>query len=88
MKSTRNDTTLHKEGVSSTSTCGMNQNFHAQLGTTTQDSWVLQTVQGFCLPLIMTPSQMVAPAEMVFSVEQESMVSVEIQTLIQKGAVS
>ena len=33
MKSTRNDTTLHKEGVSSTSTCGMNQIFHAQLGT-------------------------------------------------------
>ena len=31
---------------------------------------------------------MVAPAEMFFSVEQESTISVEIQTLIQKGAVS
>ena len=33
MKSTRNDTTLHKEGVSNTSTCEMDQNFQAQLGT-------------------------------------------------------
>ena len=33
-------------------------------------------------------TQMVAPAEMAFSVEQQSLISAEIQTLIQKGAVS
>ena len=54
----------------------------------TQDPWVLQSVQGFCLLLTMTPTQMAAPAEMAFSMEQQSLISVEIQMLIQKGAVS
>ena len=57
IKLTGNDTTLHKEGDSSTSICEANQNFHAQLGTDNTDLWVVQTVQGFCLPLTMTPIQ-------------------------------
>ena len=35
----------------------------------TQDPWVLQSVQGFCLPLTMTLTQTVASAEMAFSAE-------------------
>ena len=52
----------------------------------TQDQWVLQTVQGFCLPFTTSPVQPVAPAEMHFPKEQEELISAEVQTLVQKRA--
>ena len=88
IKSTRNDTTLLTEGDSSASPCRANQTLHSQLGLDNTGPMGVTVCTGFCLPLTMTPTQTVAPAEMAFSVEQQSLISVGIQTLIQKGAVS
>ena len=53
----------------------------------TQDSWVLQTVQRFQLPLASIPSQVSSPPQMHLSVEQQGLVSIEIQSMLEKGAI-
>ena len=54
----------------------------------TQDPWVLQTVQGFQLPLISQPVQVSAPPQVQMSLEQQDLVSTEIQTMVEKQAIS
>ena len=88
IKSTRNDTPSLQKGIVAPVHAGQVKHFIHNWALITQDPWVLQSAQGFCLLLTMTPMQMVVPAEMAFSAEQQSLISAEIQMLIQKGAVS
>ena len=53
----------------------------------TQDPWVLQTVQGFQLLLVSQPVQGSAPSQIHLSQVQQTLVSTEIQTLIEKQAI-
>ena len=53
----------------------------------TQDPWVLQIIKGLHLPFTAIPVQEVAPAEMHFPMEQETLISAEVQTLVYKGAI-
>ena len=54
----------------------------------TQDPWVLQTVQGFQLPLVGQPTQATAPPQLQLSLEQQDLVSTEVQAMIEKRAIS
>ena len=54
----------------------------------TQDPWVLQTVQGFQLPLVGQPTQATAPPQLQLSLEQQDLVSTEVQAIIEKRAIS
>ena len=54
----------------------------------TQDPWVLQTVQGFHLPLVAQPVQTTVPSQMHFPPDQQSLISVEVEAMLEKQAVS
>ena len=54
----------------------------------TQDPWVLQTVQGFQLPLVGQPTQATAPPQLQLSLAQQDLVSTEVQAMIEKRAIS
>ena len=54
----------------------------------TQDTWVLENVQGHRLELIQTPWQAAAPEEPHLSPELENCMAEEVSKLVQKGAVS
>ena len=54
----------------------------------TQDPWVLQTVQGFQLPFIGQPVQISAPPQLQMSLEQQDLASTEIQTMVEKQAIT
>jgi len=54
----------------------------------TQDPWVLQTVQGFQIPLVLIPVQVSPPPQIHLSVEQQDVVSTKVQPMVQKEAVS
>ena len=54
----------------------------------TQDPWVLQTIQGFQLPLVSQPTQATAPPQLQLSLAQQDLVLTEVQAMIEKGAIS
>ena len=54
----------------------------------TKDNWVLNTVQGYQIPLTGKPLQHQRPSESVFSKEQAALLREEIVSLLQKGAIS
>ena len=76
-----------KKGIVAPVHAGRVQFFTHNWAQITQDPWVLQTIKGLCLPFTAFPVQEVAPAEMRFPTEQEELISVEVQTLVQKGAI-
>ena len=53
----------------------------------TQDPWVLQTVQGFQLPLASQPVQTSVPPQLQLSLVQQELVSIEIQAMLGKQAI-
>ena len=53
----------------------------------TQDTWMLQVVQGYCIDFTDTPHQSQVPPEMHVSTEMHSKVTEEITELLNKGAV-
>ena len=53
----------------------------------TQDPWVLQTVQGFQLPLASQPVQTSVPPQLQLSLAQQELVSIEIQAMLGKQAI-
>ena len=54
----------------------------------TKDAWVLNTVQGYQIPLTGKPLQHQRPSESIFSKEQAALLREEIVSLLQKGAIS
>ena len=74
----RCDTALYKEGISSTGACRANSIFCTHLGS---------NYSRFVPPFTAIPVQEVALAEMHFPTEQEMLISAEVQTLFQKGAI-
>ena len=57
-----------------------------QWKTITQDPWVLDTVQGYKLPLTMRPPETVIPP-MHFSNKEEEVITRELQKLLDKGVI-
>ena len=53
----------------------------------TTDSWVLETVQGLRLNFVSPPVQTIFPQEASLSEEDHSLVTLEIQEMLQKGAI-
>lgn len=53
----------------------------------TTDSWVLETVRGLRLNFVSPPVQTVFPQEASLSGDDRSLVTLEIQELLQKGAI-
>ena len=84
----KRNTALNKEGNSNKFACWSNKRVHRELGLITQDPWVLQTVQGFQLPLVGQPTQATAPPQLQLSLEQQDLVSTEVQAMIEKRAIS
>ena len=54
----------------------------------TKEIWVLNTIQGYQIPLTGKPLQHQRPSESAFSKEQAALLSEEIVSLLQKGAIS
>ena len=54
----------------------------------TQDPWVLQTLQGFQIPFLWEPVQVHVPQVLVLPLEQQNLVAVEVESMMQKGAIS
>ena len=54
----------------------------------TQDPWVLQTVQGFHLPLVAQPVQTTVTSQMHFPPDQQGLISMEVETMLEKQAIS
>lgn len=52
------------------------------------DPWVLETIQGFKLELYESPIQSGPPRQMYFYQTEQSFMDSEIQTLLDKGAIS
>ena len=53
----------------------------------TQDPWVLETVQGFQLPLLSQPFQTSVPSQLQLSLAQQELVSIEIPAMLGKQAI-
>ena len=53
----------------------------------TKDTWVLNAIEGYQIPLVGTPTQLQIPQEGVFSQEHKALLLEEIQELLQKGAI-
>jgi len=54
----------------------------------TQDPWVLQTVQGYQLPLVAQPVQSFVPPQMQFPLNQQVVISSEVESMLEKQAAS
>ena len=53
----------------------------------TQDQWVLETVRGFRIPFVSDPRQRQQPRQLCLSKEAEALLEVEIQEMLEKGAI-
>ena len=53
----------------------------------TKDTWVLDSIQGYQIPLLGKPYQPHRPQEGVFSQEQATLIKEEVGSLLQKGAI-
>ena len=54
----------------------------------TGDTWILNTIKGYAIPLKGKPLQSQRPLEGVFSKEQTALLKEEIKSLLEKGAIS
>ena len=54
----------------------------------TQNSWVLQVVQGLQLPLVDHPTRTLTPPELKFPTDQTELITAEVHKLLGKGAIS
>jgi len=54
----------------------------------TQDPWVLQTVQGYMLPLVTQPVQSITPPQMQFPSDQQLLISSEVESMLAKQAIT
>ena len=54
----------------------------------TQDSWVLQTISGFRIEFLQTPYQSHRPPQILFTLEEERCMQEEIQSMLNKHAIS
>ena len=66
---------------------GRIKEFRENWALLTQDPWVLQTVQGFQLPLASQPVQTSVPPQLQQSLAQQELVSIEIQVMLGKQAI-
>ncbi|XP_078616244.1 uncharacterized protein LOC144884664 [Branchiostoma floridae x Branchiostoma japonicum] len=71
-----------------TQVAGRLQHFLPQWQAITSDAWVLQAIQGLKPQLTGRPIQRVAPREQNRSTEETDLISKEIQSLLQKGAIT
>ena len=53
----------------------------------TKDTWVLNAIEGYQIPLVGTPTQLQIPQKGVFSQEHKALLLEEMQELLQKGAI-
>ena len=77
-----------KRGIVISLHAGRIKEFIENWALITQDPWVLQTVQGFQLPLVGQPTQATVPPQLQLSLAQQDLISTEIQTMIEKRAIS
>ena len=77
-----------KRGILTGLHAGRIKEFKENWALLTQDPWVLQTVQGFQLPLVAQPLQVTVPPQMQFALEQKNLISVEVQTMLEKQAIT
>ena len=52
-----------------------------------QDQWVLEMVRGFRIPFVSDPRQRQQPRQLCLSKEGEALLEVEIQEMLEKGAI-
>ena len=77
-----------KRGIVTSLHAGRIKEFKENWALLTQDPWVLQTVQGFQLPFLGQPVQSSAPQQLQLSLMQQSLISTEIQAMLEKQAIS
>ena len=85
------NTALNKEGYSDIVTflqAGRIKAFKDNWAVLTQDPWVLQTVQGFKLPLVAQPVQTIVPPQMMFPSDQQLLISSEVESLLRKQVIT
>ena len=76
-----------KREIKSNLHAGRIKEFKENWALLTQDPWVLQTVQGFQLPLSSHPAQTSVPPQLQLSLAQQELISIEIQAMSGKQAI-
>ena len=89
--------TLQSKGVKAVATeiasnnvplAGRIAHFRSNWEAITQDSWVLQTISGFRIEFLQTPYQSHRPPQIPFTLEEERCMQEEIQSMLNKHAIS
>ena len=83
----KRNSALNEEGNSNKFACWPNKAVQRELGLGYSGS-LGTAVQGFQLPLISHPVQVSAPSQLQMSLEQQDLVSTEIQTMVEKQAIT
>ena len=61
--------------------------FYCSWSSFTSDSWVLQAVSGYKIEFICEPFQVRKPHGIAFSVKEKKFIDLEVQKMLQKGAI-
>ena len=61
--------------------------FYCSWSNLTSDSWVLQAVSGYKIEFICEPFQVKKPRGIVFFDEEKKLIGLEVQKMLQKGAI-
>ena len=61
--------------------------FYCSWSNFTSDIWVLQAVKGYKIEFVCEPFQVNKPHGIVFSDEEKKLIDLEVQKMLQKGAI-